>query len=439
MSLDTEIYKLPFLYKTDAKNKERIWIIKVEDGKVMTKSGEVGGKLILHERGISGVNKKNKNITNKYEQAKKVAERMWIKKMDKGYEPKSEKGKKLRKTILNAQKKSGNVNTGLDKLIRNEDEDDDSGSSKCELIILPNGVLSGFETDCKPMHCQKWSNEDKVLKHFDFEKGAYVQPKLDGIRAIIRLQKIGNDYYTVITSRQGKQFVFLNHLRESIKNFLYPKYKNIILDTELYFHKRDDVEERERFNIISQACKTVRSKAHEKEGYMCVYIFDIVDKNLDQTERFDILDNITKNNKDPYIQKVDTYLVHSIEEIEEYNENFKNDNYEGTVVRSSSLKYEYNKRSLKMRKYKEFEDGEFEICGVHKNKGVKDEQFSWICKTSDGTEFRVKPSGNEKTRKEYYKNQDEYIGKQLTVKYQELTKDKIPRFPVGLGIRDYED
>ena len=32
----------------------------------------------------------------------------------------------------------------------------------------------------------------------------------------------------------------------------------------------------------------------------------------------------------------------------------------------------------------------------------------------------------------------DYLGKKLTVKYQELTNHGIPRFPIGLGIRDYE-
>jgi hypothetical protein len=30
------------------------------------------------------------------------------------------------------------------------------------------------------------------------------------------------------------------------------------------------------------------------------------------------------------------------------------------------------------------------------------------------------------------------IGQQLTVRYQELTTDGIPRFPVGIAFRDYE-
>jgi DNA ligase-1 len=41
-------------------------------------------------------------------------------------------------------------------------------------------------------------------------------------------------------------------------------------------------------------------------------------------------------------------------------------------------------------------------------------------------------------RTDFYKNAAKYIGKKLTVKYQELTKDGIPRFPVGIAIRDYD-
>ena len=35
-----------------------------------------------------------------------------------------------------------------------------------------------------------------------------------------------------------------------------------------------------------------------------------------------------------------------------------------------------------------------------------------------------------------FANGDAYIGKMLTVKFQELSNDKVPRFPVGLHIRE---
>lgn len=424
---------LPFLYKIDGNKRERVWIVKIAENRVITKSGETGGKLIVSEREYEGVNKGKKNETSDSEQAKRVAERLWIKRLDKGYSPKTERGLILKRKILTAQTKTGNVNTNLGKLLcsslNNERE------RKEEKKIERNGRLVGFETDRRPMHCQKWSNERKVLKYFDFDEGVYVQPKLDGIRALIQLQRVNSKYYTVLTSRQGKQFLFLNHLREAIKKLLYPKYRDIVLDTELYAH---DLSDKRRFNTIQRSCRIVSSKPFENEQCIGIYIFDIVDSTKNQEERFQVLDEIVSNNDDERIQRVPTFLVNSIRELEEKNREFKDSNYEGTVVRSKYLMYEYNKRSLKMRKYKDFQDEEFEIVGVYKNSGVGSEQFVWVCKNRTGKEFKVKPKGTKEQRLEWYKYREKYIGQQLTVQYQELTKDCVPRFPIGIAIRNYE-
>ena len=39
-------------------------------------------------------------------------------------------------------------------------------------------------------------------------------------------------------------------------------------------------------------------------------------------------------------------------------------------------------------------------------------------------------------KKKLFENGDDYVGKLLTVVYQELTDDGLPRFPVGKAIRD---
>jgi DNA ligase-1 len=50
----------------------------------------------------------------------------------------------------------------------------------------------------------------------------------------------------------------------------------------------------------------------------------------------------------------------------------------------------------------------------------------------------VKPEGTIKERERYYREREEYMGKQLTVRFQNLTALGVPRFPVGVTIRDYE-
>ena len=92
-----------------------------------------------------------------------------------------------------------------------------------------------------------------------------------------------------------------------------------------------------------------------------------------------------------------------------------------------------------MQKLKKFIDEEFEIIDyTTPDTGKEVGCVIWICKTKDGKKFNVRPSGNYQERKNLYKNAKKFIGKMLTVRYQELTNGKVPRFPVGVAIRDYE-
>jgi hypothetical protein len=62
----------------------------------------------------------------------------------------------------------------------------------------------------------------------------------------------------------------------------------------------------------------------------------------------------------------------------------------------------------------------------------------WRCITPKGVEFGCRPEGTREDRQELFRKGAEYVGKMLTVKYQNLTPDGVPRFPVGKTIRDYE-
>jgi DNA ligase-1 len=89
-------------------------------------------------------------------------------------------------------------------------------------------------------------------------------------------------------------------------------------------------------------------------------------------------------------------------------------------------------------KVKQFVDEEFLIVGAEENKGRQKGQCTFICKTADGKEFKAKPMGTDETRRAYWENKDKYIGKHLTVRYFERTEGGVPRFPVGVEVRDYE-
>tara|TARA_Y100001958_G_C21194369_1_gene522007 strand:- start:1314 stop:1532 length:219 start_codon:yes stop_codon:yes gene_type:complete len=57
---------------------------------------------------------------------------------------------------------------------------------------------------------------------------------------------------------------------------------------------------------------------------------------------------------------------------------------------------------------------------------------------SAGGRFNVRPKGTLVTRKEYWENRSKYMDQMLTVKHQGVSVEGIPRFPVGLAVRNYE-
>ena len=115
---------------------------------------------------------------------------------------------------------------------------------------------------------------------------------------------------------------------------------------------------------------------------------------------------------------------------------FMKEGHEGTILRNIDAPYEIKKRSKNLQKYKDFQDEEFKIIDFTEGKGVEKGLILWICETKEGNTFTVRPKGTHEERRTLYKNGKKYIGKKLTVIFQEYTKDGIPRFPVGKTIRD---
>ena len=116
--------------------------------------------------------------------------------------------------------------------------------------------------------------------------------------------------------------------------------------------------------------------------------------------------------------------------------------YEGLIVRDSYSAYEVNQRSLGLLKLKEFEDAEYKIVAVEQGLGSFLGQAIFVCQlgadtSSSVTEtFRVVIRGPHSYKQQLWATRTEHIGKLLTVRYQNLTDKGIPRFPIGVSIRD---
>jgi DNA ligase-1 len=137
----------------------------------------------------------------------------------------------------------------------------------------------------------------------------------------------------------------------------------------------------------------------------------------------------------PAFEVVKTEEVKNVAEFKTKFTEYIQEGYEGIMLRNKKGLY-VNNRSHDLQKYKEFEEAEFVIVGFEEARGRDVGSVLWICATSTGDKFDCRPIGSLEHRSELFRNAPNYVGKLLTVKYQELSEYGIPRFPSGKAIRE---
>jgi len=274
-----------------------------------------------------------------------------------------------------------------------------------------------------------------LAKTFSLENTSfpvYVQPKLDGIRCLV--YKDGDSIKLI--SRQGKEFVALQHLQsEPTLHTFFLQNPSCVLDGELYNHDLcDDFQQ-----LVSAIKRDKPSKWTDRIQY---HIYDVYNKDIPKLTFECRLNIILSINKSKHIVLVDTNLVTHKDTIDLMYNKYTKNGYEGIMLRNKDGIYELNKRSSYLQKYKKFIDMEFKIVGAIENKGKQQGQCTLICETVDGTQFGVKPKGTDEERQEYWQRwlDGSLKNKMLTVRFFSWTNSKppVPRFPVGIAIREYE-
>lgn len=257
----------------------------------------------------------------------------------------------------------------------------------------------------------------------------WVQPKLDGVRCIARWHPRKPEIQ--LLTRAGKEWD-IPHVKKELE-IIMPT--DMVLDGELYIHGKS-------FQDISKLVKKHRPETLELE----FHIYDVPvagdDFELPFEERFAALLKVEKKIEETGVQHmkvVPTRPANSEAEVYEAQGDCIECGYEGAMVRTRGGFYSFGYRSSDLLKVKTFQDNEFDIVGFHPGVGKFSECVIWECVTKDGTAFNCVPRGTFEDRKEWLENGDEYVGQMLKVKYQDLTDDGIPRFPVGIGFRLPED
>ncbi len=282
--------------------------------------------------------------------------------------------------------------------------------------------------------------EPMLAKEYDpkwLDSEYYIQPKLDGHRAVWD----GSKLY----SRNGKLIEGVPLLSKILLDL----HEGFPMDGEIYAHGMG-------FDVITSSVR--RTVNIQENVSLCYYAFDVPVKDKTFTERYKILKdrlNKTRNNR--------IHLVKTLHCSETHNPMvFINEGYEGAMYRNSDGLYKFGKRSSDILKYKIMQDAEATVVdlvelveheklivpkgtpgskkysdGTYYKNGKatpKDSMGAILCKLPNGNTFEIGSGFDDATRKQIWNERP--IGKVLTFKYQELSKDGIPRFPVFLRWRE---
>jgi DNA ligase-1 len=229
-------------------------------------------------------------------------------------------------------------------------------------------------------------------------------------------------------SRNGKPIVSAPHILEALQPFV-KNNPDVVLDGELYNHKlKNDFEK-----IISLVRKTkpTAEDLEESKELVQYWVYDMMTdlNNLTFTQRFGLLGSgFVDWNK--MIRPVPTNIINNEDEIQEMLAIRLEEGYEGQMLRVPDSPYE-GKRSKFLIKHKEFEDEEFEIVSIEEGKGNWAGAAKRIeIRLKDGTTQFSGVRGSLDFLQDVLYNANDYIGTDVTVRYQNKTEDNKLRFPV---------
>ena len=383
-------YSFPVLYASEKNGKIRKWGAEISGNTEYATStitfGQVDGKYQTTVREYTtGKNIGKKNETSPYDQCLLETKRKWIDKKEK------------------------------ENYYSKEEEDKNDKNDK-------NDTKKYFPMLAHSYDPFKHKKNDIIFP-------CYVQPKLDGLRCIVYT----NDNDIVFQSRTGGYFTTMDHLSVELSQY-FSKNQSIILDGELY---TTEIPFEELAGLIKK--KKISEDDKKRLCNVNYHIYDIIEDGTTYEQRMHTISSIFKNlsnRRHSNLYIVPTYEVSDFSNAKKYFNEFVQEGFEGLMLRNKEGIYRCNYRSNDLQKYKEFFEDEFEITDFKQGDGRDKETVIWICKTKDGKEFSVRPRGSFEMRNEWFLSGLKHIGKPLTVIYQELSENGIPRFPVGKSIRD---
>jgi len=269
---------------------------------------------------------------------------------------------------------------------------------------------------------------------------ALIDPKIDGIRGMVYL--IDGEVKSFSRSSVEQTRFLSTHLSDIAELFAYLP-PNAGLDGEWYSSNLS-------FDRIQGAVQSTKNYNSDIESVQ-YWIYDVVLPELGSEQRYEILQRAYNNylangGESNRFLVLNKEVVHSHDEILNVFERYLNQGYEGAMIRhrrdSARNKTQIRLSTYRSGRYnnllkvKSFTEDEFKIIKVEEGRGKHKGKVVFTLETREGKPFSCVPAASHEQREFWFKRPQSCIGRLYTVKFFELTKENIPRFPIGKGFRD---
>ncbi len=275
----------------------------------------------------------------------------------------------------------------------------------------------------RPMLCKEWKDTAPLSPCF-------MQPKLDGIRCIAKLNSypaVGSKPFITLWSRNEKP-LHLPHLQAPLLALFARLNNTEFFDGELYLHGKS-------FQDIASLVKRAN---HPLQDTISYHIYDRQLKDPWGDQKFGTRFYGGDWPSLSRIVKVPTFYVPDVDQANRHHAKFVAQGYEGSIYRTDRCLYEEGKRSPNLLKRKDWQEDDFLVLKVKEGKGKNAGTAIFECSSAGwgSNTFDVTAPGTYRNKKKLFDNADDYIDKLLSVRYQNLTDGGIPRFPIALGFKE---
>ncbi|EOI0503329.1 DNA ligase [Campylobacter coli] len=149
------------------------------------------------------------------------------------------------------------------------------------------------------------------------------------------------------------------------------------------------------------------------------------------SNRLKVLERYLQQNPNPYIKIIKQVPIKDQEYLKEFYKDIVFNKGEGVVIRKDFAPYEKG-RSKNALKLKPYEDAECKVIAYTEGKGKFQGKIgTLLCQMPNDRVIKIGSGLKDKDRENPPK-----IGSIITYKFNGLTKNSLPRFPVFLHIRD---